>query len=234
MNISENGKKLIKSFEGIRLKAYKVISSEKYFTIGYGHYGQDVLPNMVITEAQANKLFDEDIKKYVDAVNNAKLTFTPNQNQFDALTSFCYNLGTGIMNDFKNLSPVQVANEMILYVNSGGTKLEGLVKRRRKEIELFNTKVNKPEVKPGEIITKEYREIGRFTCTVDKIYFRNKPIIENSNKIQGDYSKGESVNYDKVVITNKYVYISWTSLTGIRRYMPVRDLIDKEVWGTFK
>lgn len=85
-----------------------------------------------------------------------------------------------------------------------------------------------------EFITKKYSEKGIFTCTVEAINFRNNPIIAANNPVQGQYLKGETVNYDYVVITNKYVYISWISAsTGIRRYMPVRDLITKEVWGTF-
>ncbi|MDY6229173.1 MAG: SH3 domain-containing protein [Clostridium sp.] len=81
---------------------------------------------------------------------------------------------------------------------------------------------------------KEYPEAGVFTCTVDAINFRNNPLISSSNPIQGQYYNGEKVNYDYVVITNKYVYISWISASaGVRRYMPVRDLINKEVWGTF-
>lgn len=232
MNISERGKNFIKSFEGLRLKAYKVHEGEKYYTIGYGHYGADVKANMVITEGQANKYFDEDIKKYVNAVNNTRLAFTPNQNQFDALVSFCYNLGTGIMNDFTAMSSNQVAEEMLLYVNSGGTRLEGLVNRRKKEVELFNTPVNEEEV-----IKSEYEEHGTFYPN-DTIYFRNYPKVSIDNPIKGNYLKGESVNYDKVVITNHYVYISWTSVsTGKRRYMPIREIINgvySPIWGYIK
>lgn len=232
MNISERGKNFIKSFEGLRLKAYKVLDSEKYYTIGYGHYGADVKPNMTITEGQANKYFDEDIKKYVNAVNNTRLAFTPNQNQFDALVSFCYNLGTGIMGVFTAMSENQVATEMLLYVNSGGVRLEGLVNRRKKEVELFNTPINEEEK-----IKSEYEEHGTFYPN-DTIYFRNYPRVSFDNPIKGSYLKGESVNYDKVVITNHYVYISWLSVTtGVRRYMPIREIINgvySPIWGYIK
>lgn len=232
MNISERGKNFIKSFEGLRLKAYKVLESEKYYTIGYGHYGADVKPNMTITEGQANKYFDEDIKKYVNAVNNCRLAFTPNQNEFDALVSFCYNLGAGIMNDFTAMSSKQVAAEMLLYVNSGGTRLEGLVNRRKKEVELFNTPINEEEK-----IKSEYEEHGTFYPN-DTIYFRNYPKVSIDNPIKGSYLKGESVNYDKVVITNHYVYISWVSVSsGERRYMPIREVINgnlSPIWGYIK
>ena len=232
MNISETGKNLIKSFEGLRLQAYKVHEGEKYYTIGYGHYGADVSKNMVITERQANTLFDKDIQKYVNAVNNCKLAFTPNQNQFDALVSFCYNLGVNIMDDFIAMSSKQVANEMLLYVNSGGVRLEGLVKRREKEVELFNKPINEEEV-----IKIEYAETGTFYPN-DTIYFRNYPKVSIDNPTKGTYVKGESVNYDKVVITNHYVYISWVSVSsGKRRYMPIREVINgnlSPIWGYIK
>lgn len=87
----------------------------------------------------------------------------------------------------------------------------------------------------NEYIIKEYSEIGIFTCTEEAINFRNNPIINSSNPIQGQYYRGEKVNYDYVVVTNKYVYISWISSSlGVRRYMPVRDLVNKAVWGIFE
>lgn len=229
MRISEKGKNLIKSFEGVSLKAYKVLESEKYYTIGYGHYGQDVTKDMTITIEQANKLFDNDIVKYENAVNNFTFAFTPNQNQFDALCSFCYNLGVNVLNDFKGMTESEISANMILYVNSGGVRLQGLVNRRIREIELFNTPMLN-----SEYIIKEYSEYGTFYPST-KIFFRNKPLIDNSNLIIGDYRQGEVVNYDKVVITNKYVYISWLSVNvGIRRYMPIREYNNGNygtIWG---
>lgn len=232
MNISDNGKNLIKSFEGCRLNAYKAIQSERYWTIGWGHYGADVYQGQVITQEEADKLFDKDIKRYVEAVRNCKLGFTPNQNQFDALCSFCYNLGTGIMSDFVGKDADTVSLEMTLYVNSGGVRLQGLVNRRKKEVELFNKPVDK-EVVEREI--KRYEERGRFFPNTT-INFRNHPCVDNkNNKPQGIYTKGESVFYDLVVITNRYVWISWISeTTGIRRYMAVREYKDGvkgELWG---
>ena len=142
MNISTNGKNLIKSFEGCRLYAYKAVSTEQYYTIGWGHYGPDVYAGMTITQKQADDLFDQDIVKYVNPVANTRFGFTPNQNQFDALCSFCYNLGPGIMNDFIGKSANQVASEIPLYNKSGGVVLEGLVRRRKAEVDLFNTPVS--------------------------------------------------------------------------------------------
>lgn len=84
----------------------------------------------------------------------------------------------------------------------------------------------------SENIIKEYPEKGVFTCTVDAINFRNKPYVGSDNPIQGQYFRNETVNYDYVVITNKYVWISWISASsGIRRYMPITDKVNNEKWG---
>jgi GH24 family phage-related lysozyme (muramidase) len=56
--------------EGLRLEAYKPDPSEKYFTIGYGRYGPDIIEGMKITEVQAEKFLDEDIKNRVNEINN--------------------------------------------------------------------------------------------------------------------------------------------------------------------
>jgi len=241
MNISNKGIELIKSFEGLRLKSYKVHKGEKYYTIGFGLYGEDVKKDMVITKEQADILFLKDIKKYVDSVNKCKLGFKPNQYQFDSLVSFCYNLGVNIMNDFIGLSPNEVSKQMLLYVNSGGVRLQGLVNRRLKEVELFNTPIKNNNVSQKknvsrETIIKEYREKGYFYPNT-LIYFRNKAYVGEDNPIQGNYNVGEYVIYDYVIITNNYVWISWISRTGIRRYMPIREYKNGkygEIWGSIK
>lgn len=162
MNISENGKNLIKSFEGCRLNAYKAVPTEQYYTIGWGHYGSDVYQGMTITQEQADTLFDKDVERYINAVRNHKMAFEPNQNQFDALCSFCYNLGVGIIRDFDGLNANQVAEQIPLYVNSGGIKLQGLVNRRNKELELFN----KPVENKNEVIKVDY--IIQYSNSVDQ------------------------------------------------------------------
>lgn len=91
-----------------------------------------------------------------------------------------------------------------------------------------------PQPKPqiSEYTVKEYAEKGVFTCTVDAINFRNKPYVGSDNPVQGQYFKNETVNYDYVVITNKYVWISWISASsGVRRYMPITNKANNEKWG---
>ena len=139
------GLALIKSFEGCRLKAYKPVPTEKYWTIGWGHYGADVTEGMTITQAQADALLVQDCAGSVAAVNNSKycpITETLNQNQFDALVSFTFNCGTGGLQTLcKNRTAAEIAEKMLLYNKGGGNVLPGLVRRRKAEQELFNKPV---------------------------------------------------------------------------------------------
>lgn len=138
MKISQAGIDLIKSFEGLRLVAYKPVKTEKYYTIGYGHYGADVYEGMTITAQKAEEYLNADVEKFEGYVNSYVTSFKPNQNQFDALVSFAYNLGLGgLLQLTNNRTERQVAEKIPAYVYAGGKKLEGLVKRRLKEQELF-------------------------------------------------------------------------------------------------
>ena len=95
MTTGENGYSLIKQFESCRLTAYKAVSTEKYYTIGWGHYGSDVYAGMTITQAQADQYLKQDVAKTENSVNSFLNSnrITIGQNQFDALVSFTYNLG---------------------------------------------------------------------------------------------------------------------------------------------
>lgn len=105
---------------------------------------------------------------------------------------------------------------------------------------LINSKPSTPSPQPTPPQVQDIcdREIKRYpesgTCTIvasDGIYFRDKPCTCHGSR-QGTYSCGESVNYDLVVLTEKYVWISWISLsTGTRRYMPIVDKRANERWG---
>ncbi|MGO4786955.1 glycoside hydrolase family protein [Paenibacillus sp. 2KB_20] len=140
--ISQAGVKLIKDFEGCRLTAYKPVSTEKYWTIGWGHYGPDVKVGMTITQAQADSMLIADLAKYEAYVNNeayAPVTAKLNQNQFDALVSFCYNCGAGNLKKLcAGRTIEQIAQNITAYNKAGGKVLNGLVRRRQAELELFN------------------------------------------------------------------------------------------------
>jgi len=138
MNVSQKGIDLIKQFEGCRLQAYKAVPSEQCYTIGYGHYGSDVLPGMVISQAQAEALLAQDLIRYENAVIDAGLSL--NQNQFDALVSFAYNCGAGNLKKLvRGRDTQQIADAMLLYNKSGGQVLAGLTRRRQAERALFMT-----------------------------------------------------------------------------------------------
>lgn len=140
MNISNTGLALIKKYEGLRLTAYKAVSTEKYWTIGYGHYGADVTAGMTITEAEAEEYLKKDVATAEKAVSSIGKPF--NQNQFDALVSFTYNCGSGNLNTLcRDRDIPTIGEKIILYNKAGGIVLNGLVRRRTEEQALYNTPI---------------------------------------------------------------------------------------------
>lgn len=151
MRMGRAGIELLKNFEGCSLKAYKPLPTEKYYTIGYGHYGPDVKEDMVITKEQAEEMLKEDLVEYADYVNDFlnknKLTVT--QSQFDALTSFTYNLGDVwkyanrcrlrdyLIDGIDKYSEKEIREAFTAWNRAGGQVLAGLTKRRNAEADLF-------------------------------------------------------------------------------------------------
>ncbi len=138
--ISDKGVELIARYEGCRLEAYKCPAG--IWTIGYGHTAGVRQGDCLASKEEAMALLAKDLVKYADKVNSCvqsgKITFVPNQNQFDALTSFCYNCGAGALQKLVNdRTAAQVADAMLLYNKGGGRVLQGLVKRRQEERDLF-------------------------------------------------------------------------------------------------
>ncbi len=137
MQIGIQGINLIKSFEGCSLTAYKCPSG--IWTIGYGHTG-GVVKGQKITQKQAEDYLKNDLKIYEKYVNNLGLKL--NQNQFDALVSFCYNCGPGNLQKLVVARTLpQIADAMLLYNKGAGVVLAGLVRRRKAERQLFLTPV---------------------------------------------------------------------------------------------
>ncbi len=93
--LSESGITMLKACESFHSKAYKALSSEKYYTIGYGHYGSDVKKNQTITKSNADKLLRSDIKIYEKNLNNFLIDcrIYLNQKQFDACIIDSYQRG---------------------------------------------------------------------------------------------------------------------------------------------
>lgn len=135
MTLSNEGEQLIKKFEGFRNKAYKPVPTEKYFTIAWGHYGPDVTANMVVTEAQAQEMFRNDLRPIERSLNSLGINFR--QEQFDSLASFVYNLGIGNFNSstlkkkiISNAADLEITDQFIRWINAGGKPLLGLKRRR--------------------------------------------------------------------------------------------------------
>ena len=138
MKISEKGLNLIISFEGFCPKATKAVKTEKYYTIGYGHYGKDVNENQTITKEEALSLLKKDMKRFETKVMKYNNCYNFTQNEFDALVSFAYNVGNIDQLTAKGTrTKKEIADAMLLYIKSGGKVLNGLRKRRNKERELF-------------------------------------------------------------------------------------------------
>lgn len=136
---------LIKKFEGCRLTSYQ--DSVGVWTIGYGHTA-GVKRGMKISQVQAEKYLTEDLKKYSAYVDRYVTTFTPNDNQYGALTSFCYNCGAGSLKTLVTGRNAEIISEKILLYNkAGGKVLNGLTKRRAAEQKLFNKSISESKEK---------------------------------------------------------------------------------------
>ncbi|MCK4087579.1 lysozyme [Acinetobacter radioresistens] len=144
MHVSPSGVDLICNFEGLELEAYD--DGVGVWTIGFGTTkypnGIRVKKGDTCTLGQAKVYMQHDLKVFERAVREAVLV-PLNQNQFDALVSLAYNIGT---NAFKNSTLVKrlnegnykaAANQFDVWVNAGGKRMEGLVKRRAREKALF-------------------------------------------------------------------------------------------------
>ncbi len=140
MKTNENGKNLIKSFESCRLNAYKDATGT--LTIGWGHTGSiDGIPiydGLTISQQKADELFDMDLERFENHVNGYHDKYNFTSNEFSALVSFAYNVGSITQLTAKGTrTKTQIANAMLKYVYSKGVKLKGLVNRRTKERNLF-------------------------------------------------------------------------------------------------
>jgi|TARA_B110000263_G_C15114460_1_gene421351 lysozyme len=139
MKISDKGINLIKEFEGLELISY--LCPAKVWTIGYGHT-KGVQEGMEWTEEQAEESLKEEVISYCRYVE--ELVKVPlNQNQFDALTSWTYNLGPTNLKSSTMLKVLndgnydEVPEQIKKWNKAGGQVLNGLIKRRDAEAELF-------------------------------------------------------------------------------------------------
>lgn len=148
--LSAAGARLIAEFEGFSAHLYD--DPAGHCTIGYGHLvhrgacdgSEPTELKKGLTKSEARQLLREDARPAGNAVN-ALVKVPLSQPQFDALTSFVYNLGAGSLAESQLLRRLNngeydaVPEELAKWVNAGGKRLEGLVRRRRTEGEVFAT-----------------------------------------------------------------------------------------------
>ena len=133
MKTSEEGIALIKEFEGCSLKAYW---DYKDYSIGYGHLGAN--PGQTITQKQAEQLLRTDLPDYERKVQKYDSVYHWKQNEFDALISYCYNIGSikGLVDDGKRTRE-EIIEDWPKHDMAGGKHLDSLKKRRLTELKLF-------------------------------------------------------------------------------------------------
>lgn len=193
MTTSKQGVELIKAFEGFREKSYKAVSTEKYYTIGYGHYGADVKRGQTITVEQGDQLLVDDLKKFEAKVNEYSSRYNFNQHEFDALVSFAYNIGSiDQLTDNGKRSRADIRAHWLEYNKSGGKVIKGLVTRRTKELELFNTPVTADIVKSNNT---ESDKINIKLSELDKLV---------RDTIAGKYGSGYN---RRAALGSKYSYV---------------------------
>lgn len=138
------GMKIVKEFEGCQLKAYR--DEVGVWTIGYGITNSDkgitgriIKRGMRITKDTANKWLLESLrKKYSPLVNKYDNIYHWNQNEFEALVSFCFNIGSiKVLTANGTRTKKQIAEKMLSYNKAGGRVYRGLTRRRKAERALF-------------------------------------------------------------------------------------------------
>lgn len=137
MLTSEKGLNLIKSFEGLKLTAYRCPAGK--WTIGYGHT-KGVKKGMYISEEVATHFLIEDVQRVEPVINSYDDIYHWTQNEFDALTSFAFNCGIGNLKKllkYGQRTKSQIADAILLYNKANGRVLRGLIRRRKAERELF-------------------------------------------------------------------------------------------------
>lgn len=158
MRVGQNGKKLFVEWEGMRQWMYLDSGGEP--TIGIGHLltrdermsgkifinGAHVKYANGLTEQQCFDLLNQDLHVAESTVNYF-VKVPLNQNQFDALVSFVFNVGVNaflnstLLKLLNNLQYDEVPAQMRRWVRDNGQIVQGLVNRREKEISLWN-KIN--------------------------------------------------------------------------------------------
>jgi lysozyme len=139
VKISQNGIDLIKRFEGCKLTAYDDVAG--VLTIGYGHT-LGVIPNQTITQAQADQFLLDDLVPVEGTINDV-VKVGLNQNQYDALCSFVFNVGSAAFRASTMLKMLNAKDytsaglQFARWNHASGHVVDGLTARRAAEAQLF-------------------------------------------------------------------------------------------------
>ena len=140
LSYGKNGIELTQQFEGLRLTAYQ--DQVGVWTIGYGHTGPDVYPGLTISQNEATTLLLRDVGTAATCVNHV-VTVALQQDEFDALVDFVFNLGTQAFAGSTLLRKLNASdfegaiNEFAKWDHAGGKVVAGLLRRRLAEAALF-------------------------------------------------------------------------------------------------
>ena len=148
MKLDNNGYKLIQKFEGLKLSAYQ--DSVGIWTIGYGNItyedGAKVKKGDKVSQERADQLFRWFADRFASQVDTAILV-PVSQNQFNAVTSFAYNVGIGALRSSTLLKKLNrcatdptIKDEFAKWNKAGGRVIQGLVNRRAEEAKIYFTK----------------------------------------------------------------------------------------------
>jgi lysozyme len=142
--INAAGLALIEHFEGLRLEAYQDVAG--IWTIGYGHT-RGVYPGQTMTQQEAQQALQDDLLSAQGAVENAVGTAPTNDDQFAAMVSLCFNIGSGnyrsstVLRDHRAGNYAPAADAFLLWnkatINGVLTPVAGLTARRTAERQLY-------------------------------------------------------------------------------------------------
>lgn len=175
MRISQNGINLIKRYEGCKLVAYKCAAGVP--TIGYGHTA-GVKMGQKITQTQADSYLREDVAKYEAKVMKYYDKYKFNQNEFDALVSFAFNIGSiDQLTANGTRSKSIIAEKMLSYCKAAGKTNAGLQRRRKEERKLFITSCSSTNVNTNNATEVSSRTSYKVKITATKLKVRKGPGI---------------------------------------------------------
>lgn len=209
MKINKEGLELIKSFEGFYSRAYPDPAyGWDVPTIGYGTTNSDkaitgvtIKRGMTISKETATEWLEKSVnKKYAPLVEKYQKIYNFNENQFSALVSFAYNVGSiDKLTDYGTRSIATIRKKILEYNKANGKVLNGLTRRRKAELALFD----KPVPKPAKI---------KYTGTLPSF-----PLLRSY------YKNGDGIIRLKIYTTQikrTQKALNW-ALSGVKGYKPI-------------